>query len=291
MDLRKDFLDTIEINKKFNDALVGCQKRKSNDTLRIISYNVHSWKNIQHTNTEVENLELFRAIDADVICLQEVVNDEKFISQVTAIFPNTYFCPTMTRYDGGFGNMILSKHPIISKSFQCISSDTFEKRCVMKITIDPGENCNLINIYNCHLDVYDATEQTRLKQMEQIYKFMQEQEGEYTKSILCGDFNSIHSKDYSIEKWKDILAQDQERQVKTLEIAQNYIRTQMQLKHCFALKKYWVPLTVWSGRVVDYIFFGKSWSQNEIIEASLFFTDISDHLPVIADITLRVQDG
>jgi len=269
--LKASFLTYVENNKELQGSIVS----KEINEIRVLTWNVHSWSDVYGRSSIDQFFRELLLINADILCLQEVVlvpNMKRF-SQFGYCF--SHFAPT----SGNFGNLTVSRFPM--KSFIVnLGRDPVrnELRCAIVSTI--GKK-NPITIINTHTDVWDETEQTRMKQMKILLSLMPNK----NKVLLCGDLNSIHLEDYrpDVQNW--IVKNDKERGKPTTSNAQSYLR-----KHLFSvfdlLPFNKPPATVWSGRIVDYIYLDQK-TKPSLRYACPFFSTASDHIPLIADLDIN----
>jgi endonuclease/exonuclease/phosphatase family metal-dependent hydrolase len=294
-DLKNKYLDFIKSKKYY-------LKKKKKEDLRIATYNVHYWTDVWENNSIKQIMKDIKYINADIIILQEVIfglkykinnkiiNTEKIIDILDNLGYYTIFCNTLSTWVGGiYGNMLCIKKkykndidetnytfPKSTKS--CIVSGgkegTKETRCYIQL-----EFLNYL-IIGVHLDVCSETE--RKKQINHILNLVNKKKYKKKKIIILGDLNStdIHQyRDADIKK--NILKyvfNDNNYQMNN-----NIIQSLYKNKFKSATNPLNINLTVWSGIQSDYIFTKRI--QN--IEPQILYTDASDHLPLIIDITDR----
>jgi len=158
---------------------------------------------------------------------------------------------------------------------------TKETRCYIYINFK-FNNMN-IHLYGTHLDV--ASENERLNQIKQIIESAKQFNTENDYVIIMGDFNTNDlSKKYLDEK-KNVY-------VTTNNYTKDNIKVIKQLKDSkyidiFQRDMSKVEMTAWNNFVVDYIFIknGKNKPIPEKFKSSIYYTDASDHFPIILTIT------
>ncbi len=266
----------------------------NNKTVRIATYNVHSWTDPFGNSNLEAIMQVIRSINADIIVLEEVLD----VTNKLKIFFNdlgyTYqkFCLATHMGYVPFGNMILSKYPsnFSEKIFE-IDKKAYgrEKRCYIEASIELP-NKNIITVYGTHLDVFDATEAVRLAQINEIIPLASSK----PNSLITGDFNAVRKKDYLYEingktVWdlldKDNKERNQPKTVFTTPTAVFDALEQAGFVDSFAQASLKAPkFTVWSGTMVDFILL-KNW--NLPVKGSyVYYNAASDHIPVIMDIQL-----
>jgi endonuclease/exonuclease/phosphatase family metal-dependent hydrolase len=98
--------------------------------------------------------EVLRAIDADVIALQEVVgagpHGGSHIEEIgAALGMGWVMAPTRHLRGHQFGNVVLSRFPIAHHGQHDLSWKTCEERCLQRVDVDV--NGRLLHVYNVHL--------------------------------------------------------------------------------------------------------------------------------------------
>lgn len=160
--------------------------------------------------------------------------------------------------------------------------DNNETRCYIKISLG---NFDLIAT---HLEAYNK--EVREKQFDELMKQCTR------KTIILGDFNIINTKSYPREykneyEWKTIRDKNIIYDNENDEIVK--FKNKYKLMDSFEItnNKY-CGFTTWINTIVDYIFF-KNWDNlinDEDIKSYVYFTDASDHLPIIVDIKDEMID-
>lgn len=125
---------------------------------RIATYNTHKARGFDFRIVPERIVEVAQELDADILCLQEVINSpngERNLNQVqeiVAAFPGYHSAFGVTRaYRGGtYGNLTLSRFPIVSARHHDLSRPRREPRGVFQTEIEvaPGR---LIHLFNVHL--------------------------------------------------------------------------------------------------------------------------------------------
>src|SRR3974377_2317575 len=125
---------------------------------RIASYNTHKCRGIHGTISPDRVIRVIEELEMDILCLQEIVDapgrSDKFDQArlIAAAFPKMHvaFGKTRPLYGGRYGNMTLSRFPILEARTHDITKSRREERGVLHCTIDVGKGHSL-NVFNVHL--------------------------------------------------------------------------------------------------------------------------------------------
>ena len=156
--------------------------------LRIATYNVHRCRGMDRRIVPSRIVEVLRDVDADVIALQEVVGaGPQGAGQAEEIGAGLGMGWVMnavrTLRHHQFGNVILSRHPIVHHSQYDLSWRTCEPRNCQRADLDvSGE---LLHVYNVHLGTAVLE---RRYQAKRLASFVHDRRVTGPKVIL-GDFN------------------------------------------------------------------------------------------------------
>jgi endonuclease/exonuclease/phosphatase family metal-dependent hydrolase len=275
--------ELIEKYKLHVQSLDSPNYKLKKSHIKIATYNVQCWNNIDGRKSYNDILQVINGINANVIGLTEALFLKRTARTLTE-FKNDvkmlgyeYVCECNSTY--GI-NVILSRHEIISHEVIQLEKDTinFQNRYALLCTVSIGNH----NVKFCltHLDVYDETEQTRLKQIGKIMKNID------VDTILMGDFNSLNSDDYDDNMWRTIVKNGKKRSVDIVThvldlIKQNDYNDMYNIVHGDKLN----IVSVWSNVRVDYIF--KHHDCKHKVKQCYFVKSLeSDHLPLVAHIRL-----
>lgn len=275
-ELKQMFKNDVE---KYKDIINFPIKNKNQ--IRIMTFNVHNWTNYIGAKSMDNIFKLILQSNADIIGINEGLyftkGSKAKILEYSQLLKYKYLLECNNRY--GI-NLILSKYPIVSHEIICLGKDPIhnENRYAIKATIKIDDN--LLNVLVTHLDVWDETESTRLKQMELIFEKIDE------SYLLLGDFNSLRKKDYTKTEWNDLKTDAIFRGLKIQHKVTSFIESN-KFTDCFVkLNKPCPKISVWSMRRVDYIYIGNKFN-HELIDCKICPTIVSDHYPIFVDVLLK----
>ena len=172
--------------------------------LKIVSYNVARFQEAGPADI----VQYLRGQDADIICLQEFrlpsgTSVEAWLKRNFPGYRADYF--VFQGKGGSFGNVTLSKKPILSKG-----KTTFEGSANMAVFTDIKLDGSVVRLYNCHFESYnislprvvkgitdeDIFEETERKMRrsiterpKQVAKVLKEIASDGQSTIVLGDFN------------------------------------------------------------------------------------------------------
>lgn len=271
--------ELIDIYKNRYHNFVNNLPNKSEDVLRIMTYNVNQYA----FSAQNDVIRRINAINPDIILLNEVMTNDKPIS----LFPN-YKYSTKCDANGNSGNIILSKLDITNQSETQLIGHNSRFKCYIKIFI---ETYNLL-IYGTHLDAHDSTGNTGNTQLKTIIDDTK-QYYDNKNIIIMGDFNKKYKGDiydvlqkYSIENNTQIKPYNEDFYNIIKDINENkYI-----YKDVFELTKINAGLSHWSHRHIDYMFvnnkFIDTFGEKNIIPY-VHYSIESDHMPIIIDLIIN----
>jgi endonuclease/exonuclease/phosphatase family metal-dependent hydrolase len=234
--------------------------------LKVMTLNIHSAIN-WYGNMDLEALVNFiKDSDPDIVGLQEVplawsvmTGYQDIPSILAERLQTSYaFSASLERNKGYFGNLILSKYPIIQQ-WTCLLPGSLEQRSLAfaQILIE-GEH---INFLTTHLGL---SVEDRLQQSTKILDFLNQVSGPL---IVTGDFNGGDS-DQAVSQLK-----------------QNFLDLQ-------SLSEFFNSGTLRSkdgqlnaGSKMDYILATPEFS---FVNLQIIDNYISDHVPLVAELTLQL---
>lgn len=125
---------------------------------RIATYNTHKARGFDLRIVPERIIKVAQELDADILCLQEVIHAPEGqpklnqAQEIAAAFPSCYAAFGVNRqYRGGvYGNLTLSRFPIVSTCNHDLSRRRREPRGVIQteIEIAPGR---VVELFNVHL--------------------------------------------------------------------------------------------------------------------------------------------
>jgi endonuclease/exonuclease/phosphatase family metal-dependent hydrolase len=123
-------------------------------TLRVATYNVHRCRGLDGRTSPRRIADVIRAIEPDIIALQEVVgagphttgHAEELGAQLGM---GWVMAPARHLRKALFGNVVLSRLPILHHAQYDLSWKTCEPRCCQRVDIAVGHHT--LHLYNVHL--------------------------------------------------------------------------------------------------------------------------------------------
>ena len=123
-------------------------------TLRVATYNIHRCRGLDGRTSVSRIADVIRAIEPDVIALQEVVGASPtspgHAEELGALLGMGWvMAPTRHLRQALFGNVVLSRLPILHHAQYDLSWKTCEPRCCQRVEIQVGDHT--LHLYNVHL--------------------------------------------------------------------------------------------------------------------------------------------
>ena len=151
--------------------------------LRVVTYNIHRGRGLDGRERIDRIAAILSAVNADVIALQEV-----FQRQASALAEATgtaaVFGPTRRLPEGLYGNLCLSRLPVLRHARYSLTCRPFEPRGCLRADVDLGEGPPL-HVLNVHLGL---SYRERIRQVRMLSQAL----GQATlqgPQLLLGDFN------------------------------------------------------------------------------------------------------
>lgn len=157
-------------------------------TLRVATYNIHSWKGTDGVVAPQRAMAVITALDADMVALQEVAShnliEAKCSLQEIAqeLGYHVTFGPTMFRSDSRYGNALLSRQPPIDVKRHNLECLDREPRGALDVTFAYDDK--LLRIITTHLGL---KRWERMCQMKTLQTLLSEHNEDIT--FLMGDLN------------------------------------------------------------------------------------------------------
>lgn len=131
-------------------------------------------------------------LNADVICLQEVLQKEDLPNQAQILADRLGYRMYFSSIDPEdavkrYGNAILTRHPVVESNWKALEPKN-DYRTVAHVRIDVGGQP--VNIYNTHLHHTPEGIAIRQRQAEDVMAFIEATRGN-APVILTGDFNAL----------------------------------------------------------------------------------------------------
>ena len=219
--------------------------------IRIVSYNIHSGRDLFWRKRLTQMAETLHDIQADVICLQEVHQNSKFGNQADYLAHELQyamdFSPTISLGGGAYGNALLTRHPIVHTRTLSLPAKR-EKRSLQEVALQWQEMTILVGNTHCSLSA-----RIRHGQLQLLHEWAEQ--GKKSPLLLLGDFNSPVVT-VSPLLTDCALEQGKEKQ----------------------------PTLPSFRRRLDYIFASPHW---KVLGYQVVRVPWSDHLPIIAELELR----
>ena len=165
-------------------------------TLKIATYNIHKCVGIDRRRSVDRIARVIRELDADVVALQEVVskaspkNDrdhdhDQAHALAKRLDMTLVMGPAAQAYGGTYGNVVLTRLPVMDHANFDISSNRREPRACMRVDLDVAGS--VVHFYNTHLGTSYAE---RCEQSQRLAdpKILLGSHPEQPQ-ILDGDFN------------------------------------------------------------------------------------------------------
>jgi endonuclease/exonuclease/phosphatase family metal-dependent hydrolase len=165
---------------------------QGDESFRVVTYNVHKCRGLDGRVRPQRIAEVLQEVGADIIALQEVVNvangeREDHQAEFIAGEMKMYYCFGENRRfrGGGYGNLLLSRLPLISRrNFDLSRPGREERGCLRTDVVLDG---SILHVYNVHLGTsYVERHHQGKKLVESEILAGADVEG---PRILLGDFN------------------------------------------------------------------------------------------------------
>lgn len=159
--------------------------------MRILTYNIKAGLGMDGQRSIERIADVIKGTGADVVCLQEVdrrnprsglVDQPKRLSEVLGM--QAVFQRNLTFGFGGFGNLVLSRYPVVRSVSHRLTSQT-EQRGLLEVLLDTSSGS--LSVFCTHLGL-DSEE--RVQQSAEIAGVINSTD---YPAVLCGDFNETDS--------------------------------------------------------------------------------------------------
>ena len=233
-------------------------------TLRVATYNIHRCRGLDGRTRPDRIAAVLRAIDADVVALQEVIGAGPrgggHAEEIGALLGMGWVMAPARQLRGHhFGNAVLSRLPIANHLEHDLSWKTCEARRMQRVDI-AADSCTL-HLYNVHLGTAILE---RRHQAQRLASIVTDRHVPGPKLVL-GDFN----------EWMRGLATNLLSEKLNSVDLRNYLRRKRTYPGLFPILN------------LDHIYYA---GKVEILGVELPRTRVSlvasDHLPLVADVRL-----
>lgn len=245
--------------------------------LRVVSYNIHKGFTPGNADFVLARIkESIRAIDADVVFLQEVlgqhdehaanVPDWPLVSQFEFLadqaWPHYAYGRNAVYTEGHHGNAILSRFPIIEWDNEDVSLTKFERRGLLHARVEVPGSSAAVELVCLHLNLF---ERHRKEQLDRLVARMQRMVPSHSPLVIAGDFND----------WRELASSKLAQELGVNEVFKEkhggYARTYPSWFPWFRLDRIYVRgFEIRSAKVLN----SRAWRE------------LSDHLPISAELGL-----
>lgn len=240
-------------------------------SLRILTWNVFLF---QFVDDKLDKLmDVFDSTKPDIVCLQEVdAKHPVYKKLIVHLQEKGFKYHHFTNSCKEEGLLTASKYPV--DAWACVYLPGMRCALLAKLS-DKNPLCKKTAIVNIHMDCEDLTGTLRRSQLQVLLDFC-----DLKNTLLVGDMNACHPRYETEASWNKIQQHDQdERNIVTPTLFFDLI-------HDHGLQSVnsplTVPVTVWSFRVIDHVVVPHAGFHGEAFSVK---STLSDHLPVVADVS------
>jgi endonuclease/exonuclease/phosphatase family metal-dependent hydrolase len=248
-------------------AVAHIRSRRDNQTLRVMTYNVHSCVGMDGKVSPHRIVRIVALYDPDIVALQEVdVNRSRTGSidqaqRIAGLLNMTYhFHPSFTIAEEHYGNAVLSRFPMrIIRTGALPGQPGLEPRGILWVEILWHDQP--VYLFGTHLGLRRRERRAQIRELLGA-GWLAHPDYQHP-AIVCGDLNA--SSRSSVYRDMHQVLPD------TAQTFDNQVST-----------------PTWLGMAtVDYIFASPEWTvRNRIVPRTYLTRKASDHLPVIVDVAL-----
>ena len=234
-------------------------------TLRVATYNIHRCRGMDGRTNPARAADVIRSIEPDIVALQEVIgagaSSAGHAEEIGALLGMGWVMAPVRHLRGSlFGNVVLSRFPILHHTQYDLSWKTCEPRCCQRVDIAIGDDT--LHLYNVHLGTAFLE---RRYQASRLSAIVHDRRIEPPKIVL-GDFN---------EWMKGLATQMLSEKLQSIDLRQ-HLRRRKTYPGMFPMLH------------LDHIYYD---GQVEVVKMELPRTRASmmasDHLPLVAELKVR----
>lgn len=139
--------------------------------VRVVTYNIHRSRGMDRRTRPQRIADVLREVNADVIALQEVVgagtSGVNQIEEIGAALGMGWVMASARQLRGHhFGNVVLSRFPVIHHAQHDLSWKSCEERCLQRV--DLNVHGQTLHIYNVHLGTAILERRYQAQRLEKI---------------------------------------------------------------------------------------------------------------------------
>ena len=154
--------------------------------LRVVTYNIHRGRGIDGRSRLDRILDVLEEVGADIIALQEVLGPQA-ARLAGALGMEVVFGPTRLHARHLYGNLCLSRLPVVGHATYSLTCRPFEPRGCLRADVDSGRGH--LHIFNVHLGLRYAE---RVRQVRMLSGILDRRVLAGPR-LLLGDFNEWFS--------------------------------------------------------------------------------------------------
>lgn len=219
--------------------------------IKIISYNIHSGKNMWMVPQLNKLVHFFQKEKPDILAVQEIHENYKLGRQLSffeeQLKMNVHFGPHVPVGEGHYGIATLTRYPILNNKHYLLPKIREQRGFLDTVVIIENKEVHLLNT---HLGLRF---QNRKLQLLKIQEYLRQLTSPF---LLMGDFNTDHP-----------------------EIPLDFVRDsakEMQKEHLVTM--------MLSNKRIDYVFASKDF---QILDYQVKPVKMSDHYPVVTEVTFN----
>jgi endonuclease/exonuclease/phosphatase family metal-dependent hydrolase len=237
--------------------------------MRVISYNIHKGIGGRDRRYRLERIiDVLSHEQPDIVCLQEVdrhvrrsrFDDQPHILAERLELPHALYQPNVPLIHGWYGNLILSRWPLVERHQLSLRLKTKKPRGAQLALVDSPEGRFLLGHFHLGLGEAERIWQMRHLLTNHLYRKLS-----HWPTLLIGDTND----------WRNQLLKCTLEQFQLIQVTAPISR--------FRTFPAWLPLGS-----LDKAYLGGPWRvQNAHVGQSKLARAASDHLPLILELSLE----